>query len=96
MRIERENNEIRFTIPDNIVDIDEIQSFIDDDLISIKYQKEAYGLVKDIDKKDLLFVALSIQTGYTIWTGDLKLHKGLTGKGFDKIITTNELVKKKW
>ena len=29
MRIERENNEIRFTIPDNIVDIDEIQNFID-------------------------------------------------------------------
>lgn len=29
MRIERSNNEIKFTIPDNIVDIDEIQSFID-------------------------------------------------------------------
>lgn len=29
MKIERENNEIRFTIPDNIIDIDEIQSFID-------------------------------------------------------------------
>jgi hypothetical protein len=29
MRIERDNNEIRFTIPDNVVDIDEIQSFID-------------------------------------------------------------------
>lgn len=29
MKIERGNNEIRFTIPDNIVDIDEIQYFID-------------------------------------------------------------------
>lgn len=29
MRIERSNNEIKFTIPDNIVGIDEIQSFID-------------------------------------------------------------------
>ncbi len=29
MRIERENNEIRFTIPDNVVDLNEIQSFID-------------------------------------------------------------------
>ena len=29
MRIERENNEIRFSIPDNIIDIDEIQNFID-------------------------------------------------------------------
>lgn len=29
MRIERKNNEMRFTIPDNIVDLAEIQSFID-------------------------------------------------------------------
>lgn len=29
MRIERGNNEIRFTIPADIVEIDEIQSFID-------------------------------------------------------------------
>lgn len=29
MKIERDNNEIRFTIPDNIIDIDEIQYFID-------------------------------------------------------------------
>lgn len=66
--------------------------FIDDNLVSIKSQKEAYELVKDIDKKDLLFVALSIQTGFPIWTGDLKLYRGLTAKGFNKIITTNELI----
>jgi predicted nucleic acid-binding protein len=67
--------------------------FIDDNLISNKYQREAYELVKDIDKKDLLFVALSLQSGYTIWTGDLKLHKGLSAKGFEKIKTTRELIK---
>ena len=52
--------------------------FIDDDLISIKNQKEAYELVKDIDKKDLLFIALSLQTGFTIWTGDLKKSQELS------------------
>lgn len=37
--------------------------FIDHDLISILNQSNAYSLVKDIDPKDLLFVALSLQTG---------------------------------
>jgi len=68
--------------------------FIDNKLISFQNQKDAYNLVHDIDPKDLLFIALSIQTGYSIWTGDLKLHKGLRSKGFNQIITTKELVKK--
>ena len=29
MRVERENNEIKISIPDNIIDINEIQNFID-------------------------------------------------------------------
>ncbi len=66
--------------------------FVDDDLISYKYQQKAYQLVHDIDKKDLLFVALSLQTGYNIWTGDLKLMKGLRKKGFVNILSTNELI----
>lgn len=67
--------------------------FIDNDLISSKNQQLAYELVKDIDPKDLLFVALSIQTGFKIWTGDLKLHQGLKKKGFTNIISTKDLVK---
>ena len=68
--------------------------FIDNDLISSNNQQLAYDLVKDIDPKDLLFVALSIQTDFIIWTGDLKLHKGLKKKGFKNIITTKELIQK--
>lgn len=68
--------------------------FIDNELISFQNQKDAYTLVHDIDPKDLLFVALSIQTGFDIWTGDLKLKKGRNAKGFDKIITTQELISK--
>ena len=67
--------------------------FIDNDLIEFKYQKQAYNLVKDIDKKDLLFVALSLQTGYKLWTGDKKLLIGLSEKGFTKIINTRQLQK---
>jgi predicted nucleic acid-binding protein len=68
--------------------------FIDDKLIDFDFQKQAYELVKDIDKKDLLFVALSLKTGYDLWTGDLKLIKGLKTQSFNQIITTKELLEK--
>ena len=67
--------------------------FVDDNLITFENQKKAYQLVHDIDKKDLLFVALSLQTGYNIWTGDLKLISGLRKKGFLNIMNTNELLR---
>jgi predicted nucleic acid-binding protein len=66
--------------------------FIDNDLIGFKYQKQAYDMVKDIDKKDLLFIALSIQTGFKLWTGDKKLMEGLKKKGFDLTIDTKQLL----
>jgi predicted nucleic acid-binding protein len=49
-------------------------------------------LVKEIDKKDLLFIALSIQTGFKLWTGDKKLMEGLKKKGFDLTIDTKQLL----
>lgn len=66
--------------------------FINNDLIDNKYQQLSYHLVKDIDKKDLLFVALSLQTGYKLWTGDKKLMHGLRLKGFDNLIDTKQLI----
>jgi predicted nucleic acid-binding protein len=53
---------------------------------------QAYDLVKDIGKKDLLFIALSIQTGFKLWTGDKKLMEGLKKKGFDLTIDTKQLL----
>ena len=56
MRIERKNNEIRFSIPDNIVELAEIQNFIN----YLRYreltsessasQSEADELANDINK----------------------------------------------
>lgn len=66
--------------------------FIDHHLIEFRYQKHAFDLVKSIDKKDLLFVALSIQTGYPLWTGDKKLLNGLKERGFKNIISTDQLL----
>ena len=73
--------------------IRETIEFIDDELITIENQKKAWQLVQDIDKKDLMFVALSLQTDYRLWTGDLKLIKGLKKKGFINITDTNELTR---
>lgn len=68
--------------------------FIDNNLIDFHFQKKAYGLVKNVDKKDLLFVALSLQTGYPLWTGDKKLISGLRSNGFNNTIETNEIIRK--
>jgi predicted nucleic acid-binding protein len=66
--------------------------FIENELIDVRFQKEAYELVKDIDKKDLLFIALSLKTGFKLWTGDKKLMSGLAIKGFNNIISTQQLL----
>lgn len=67
-------------------------TFIDNSLIEVKYQKMAFSIVKDIDPKDYIFVALSLQTDFKIWTGDKKLYKGLKRKDFKDVINTNELL----
>jgi hypothetical protein len=40
----------------------------------------------------LLFVALSLQTGFTLWSGDLKLIIGLKNQGFNNIILTKDII----
>lgn len=66
--------------------------FVESNLISRANKKQATEFTKDIDLKDTEFVAISLQTGLEIWTGDIKLIKGLQSKGFNKIITTKELI----
>lgn len=62
--------------------------------VSRKAFNKAYEIVKDIDENDMLFVALHLQTGHKLWTGDKELIKGVTAKGYDIFITTEELKKK--
>lgn len=54
------------------------------DFISLESRQQAYDLCKDIDVKDIPFVALSIELDVPLWTGDKKLIKGLEQKGFDR------------
>jgi predicted nucleic acid-binding protein len=53
---------------------------------------EAYRLCKDTDEKDTPFVALSLELAVPLWTNDKKLVKGLKKKGFDSLLTTEELM----
>ncbi len=59
--------------------------FYNEDSISDESLKKAYELCKDIDEKDLLFVALTIELEGLLWTGDKELLKGLKRKGFENI-----------
>lgn len=53
--------------------------------------KLAEQLTKNIDINDKAFVAFSIAFEGLIWTGDLKLSRGLRRIGFKNIISTKEL-----
>jgi predicted nucleic acid-binding protein len=58
---------------------------IDENMITAGTLKEAFQLVKDVDEKDLIFVALTIELDGLLWTMDKKLIKGVQKKGFSKI-----------
>jgi len=62
--------------------------FFDENSISTSALKVAWELVKDIDPKDMLFVALTIEVDGLLWTGDKKLRTGLKSKGFDSLYNT--------
>lgn len=66
--------------------------FISENQIETKNWEQAVELVKGIDDKDVAFVALTLQTNALLWTGDKKLYNGLRSKGFQSVITTQELI----
>ncbi|MBK8805756.1 MAG: PIN domain-containing protein [Bacteroidales bacterium] len=55
--------------------------------------KKAVDLTKDIDFNDVWFVALSLEYDLTLLTRDEKLYKGLTNKGFKKIMLFDQFLK---
>jgi hypothetical protein len=46
-----------------------------------------------VDEKDTVFIAMSYFFGCKLWSGDVFLRNGLRAKGFNEIITTEELAK---
>jgi predicted nucleic acid-binding protein len=68
--------------------------FYNDDIIADEFWREAYRLTIGVDSKDINFVALTLQTGGILWTGDKKLINHLKALGFNRVITTAELYEK--
>lgn len=58
-------------------------NFIPTDLIGINSKQKAYNLCKNVDLKDIPFVALAIDLDIPFWTGDKKLKEGLKMKGYN-------------
>lgn len=66
-------------------------NFIDENFLNETTVNIAFNLVKDIDVKDVLFIALALDLDAKIWTGDKKLINGLAIKGFNDFINTDTL-----
>ena len=64
--------------------------FISEENISTANFIAAYRLCKDIDEKDSVFVALSLELGYELWTRDAVLKSGLRKRGFQNFYDENE------
>jgi predicted nucleic acid-binding protein len=69
-------------------DFEMLQEYIQSRIITVVdinpvYMQLAYEKCKDVDITDVDFVALSLQLGHKLWTGDKKLKKGLLAKGID-------------
>lgn len=68
-------------------------TFINENQISEENWERAKNLTKEIDVKDVSFVALSLQMDAALWTGDKKLYKGLKNKGFENVVNMDDLRK---
>lgn len=66
-------------------------TFISEEQINYNFWTEAHDLVHDIDIKDIQYVAYAKQFRCKLWSGDKKLFRGLTEKGFVNIVTTDDL-----
>lgn len=60
-------------------------------ILPIKFYKHATEICNSIDIDDTVFVAFAEYIRGKLWTGDKKLLKGLSDKGFKRMITTDDL-----
>jgi predicted nucleic acid-binding protein len=60
-----------------------------------KIKTKAYEYVKDVDDKDVVFVASALTLDAELWSGDKKLINGLKEKGADFLVRTKDLEEKR-
>ncbi len=54
----------------------------DEDQITLSTWRKAWELVREVDEKDLPFIALVLELEALLWTKDEHLMKGLSSQGF--------------
>ncbi|MDZ7724222.1 MAG: PIN domain-containing protein [candidate division KSB1 bacterium] len=59
--------------------------------ISKENYRKAENLCQDIDPKDTVYLALSLELDIPLWSNDKELLNGLSQKGYANIITTKEI-----
>ncbi len=82
---DREFEEIQYLVFKKI-------DFFSESTIPFEFWKKAAEMVREVDINDTAFVTLSLFLDLKIWTGDKKLIDGLMKKGYQSLITTQELL----
>lgn len=54
--------------------------------VQLRHYIQAFEWCKDVDRKDITYVALALHLETKIWSGDLELKNGLQSKGVDIFI----------
>ena len=67
--------------------------FISEEQVSAANWNAAFELVKDLDPKDVQYIAFAKQFNRKVWSGDKALIAGLEKKGFTNMLTTDKLHK---
>jgi predicted nucleic acid-binding protein len=67
-------------------------TFVPEKSIPFEFWQKSAALVRDIDPDDVAYVAVNEFVNGKLWTGDVKLRKGLIAKGYTKCITTKEML----
>jgi predicted nucleic acid-binding protein len=70
-------------------------NFINEELIPEKIWLKAEKALIHIDADDIDFLALTMHLKGKLWTGDLKLYRGLRNNKYKSVFTTSELIKLK-
>lgn len=66
--------------------------FLAEGQIPFEIWRRSAEYVRDVDMDDIAFVAMSEYLDVRLWSGDKKLIEGLISKGFNRCISTKELL----
>lgn len=55
-----------------------------EDLIPVAHIRTAHALCSEVDPNDMPHVALTLALDAVLWTGDLRLRRGLEARGFTR------------